>query len=119
MDIKGKLFKILPVQIGQGKNGEWKKQEFVIETPGTYPKKVCFSMWGDKIDFLSSLSENEEVTVSFDIESREFKERWYTDARAWKIEKGSSSNSFSDEPPMPTSDMVPPVNEEDDGELPF
>ena len=31
MEIKGRLAKILPVQTGQGKNGEWKKQEFVID----------------------------------------------------------------------------------------
>jgi hypothetical protein len=28
------------------------------------------------------------VTVSFDIESREFNGRWYTSIRAWKIQQG-------------------------------
>jgi hypothetical protein len=28
------------------------------------------------------------VTVSFDIESREFNGRWYTSVRAWKIQQG-------------------------------
>ena len=28
------------------------------------------------------------VTVSFDIESREFNGRWYTSVRAWRIQQG-------------------------------
>ena len=28
------------------------------------------------------------MTVSFDIESREFNGRWYTSIRAWKIQQG-------------------------------
>jgi len=35
MEIKGKLAQILPAQTGQGRNGEWKKQDFVIELEGT------------------------------------------------------------------------------------
>ena len=48
MDIKGRITHIVPLQTGEGKNGTWKKQDFVIETDGQYPKKVCFSIWGDK-----------------------------------------------------------------------
>ena len=44
MQINGKLINLLPLQTGQGKNGnEWKKQEFILETSGQYPKKVCIT----------------------------------------------------------------------------
>lgn len=103
MDVKGKVVQILQPQTGMGKKGPWKKQEFVMETQSQYPKKICFSMWGDKIDQFS-LSVGETVTVSVDLESREYNGRWYTEARAWKVEKNSSgamAPSVGDEPFVP------------------
>ena len=84
MDISGKIIQLLPVQTGQGKNGTWKKQEFILETGDTYPKKVCIAVWGDKID-MGSFKTGDMVDVSFDVESREYNGRWYTDVKAWKI----------------------------------
>ena len=84
MDISGKIIQLLPVQSGQGKNGTWKKQEFILETGDTYPKKVCIAVWGDKID-MGSFKTGDMVDVSFDVESREYNGRWYTDVKAWKI----------------------------------
>lgn len=39
MQINGKITNLLRLQTGQGKNGEWKKQEFIIETSGQYRKR--------------------------------------------------------------------------------
>lgn len=85
MEIKGRLVKVLPVQTGQGKNGEWKRQEFVIELEGTYPRKVCISAWGDKVN-VGSLVEGTMLNVFIDAESREFSGKWYTSLTAWKVE---------------------------------
>src|SRR5216684_8592496 len=98
MDISGKILQYLPLQTGQGKNGTWKKQEFVLETGDTYPKKVCIAVWGDKID-MSSFKPGEAVTVSFDVESREYNGKWYTDVKAWKIV--SKQDGSSEPAPMP------------------
>lgn len=84
MEISGKIIKIIAPQTGQGKNGEWKKQEFVIQTEGPYPKNACFTVWNNKVD-LSVFHENQQVKVSFDPESREFNNRWYTDLIAWRV----------------------------------
>ena len=88
MEIIGKLISKLELQSGIGKTGNsWQKQEFVIETIEQYPKKVCANLWGDKIDVLSALAIGDTVVVTFNLESREFNGKWYTDVRAWKIEK--------------------------------
>jgi hypothetical protein len=59
----------------------------VIETTGEqYPKKVCISVWGDKVDTLSRFQINDEVKIGINLESREYNERWYTDIKAWKID---------------------------------
>jgi Domain of unknown function (DUF3127) len=91
MEIKGKVVQIMPLQTGEGKNGPWKKQDFVIETDGQYPKKVCISAWGDKMN-TSLIQMNSDINVSFDVESREYNSKWYTDLRAWKIEAASAAD---------------------------
>lgn len=83
MEIKGKIIAVLEEKSGEGKNGTWKSQDAVLETVEQYPKKVAFNMYGDKI---VPLQIGQEVTVSFDIESKEFNGRWFTNLKAWKVE---------------------------------
>jgi len=113
MEIKGRLVKVLAAQTGQGRNGEWKKQDFVIELEGTYPRKVCFTVWSDKVNIESQI-EGTMLNVYFDAESREYQGKWFTNLTAWKIE--SAADSQQNAPPMPPMesyqpDMIPPENE--------
>ncbi len=96
MDIKGKLVQLLPLQTGQGKNGQWRKQEIIIETQGQYPKKVCISIWGDKINE-SQLQIGNELNISFDVESREYNGRWYTDVKAWKVDGAGGASGYDNQ----------------------
>jgi hypothetical protein len=84
MQLTAKLTQLLPIQTGTGKNGDWKKQDIIVETDGQYPKKVCISIWGDKIKD-GQLQIGNLLQIDFDIESREYNERWYTELKAWKI----------------------------------
>ena len=86
LEIKGKIIEILPEKSGQSANGEWRKQEYVLETDSNYPKKICFMAWGDKIREFN-LKQGDSVEVSVDLESREYNGRWYTDVKAWKVAK--------------------------------
>lgn len=85
MEIQGKIITKLPLVSGQGKNGEWRLQEYVLETTDQYPKKVCFGLFGDRID-KNPINIDDFVNVSFDIESREWNGKWFTSIRAWKVE---------------------------------
>lgn len=85
MQLTAKLVQLLPLQTGSGKNGEWKKQDIIVETEGQFPKKVCISIWGDKVAGNQLIIGN-KLNISFDVESREYNGRWYTDVKAWKIE---------------------------------
>ena len=109
MEITGNLLHILPAQTGQGKNGTWKKQEFVIETTDMYPKKVCLAVWGDKVD-LSKFSPGQSVKANFDVESREYNGKWYTDLKAFGLQ------STKNEAPPPREQSAVPPGEDD---LPF
>jgi hypothetical protein len=120
MDISGKIIAVLPLASGQGKNGLWRSQDYVLETADQYPKKVCFNLFNDKIDQFP-IAIDDMVTVHFDIESREYNGRWYTTIRAWKVDKGSANTST--EPTetaainAPTFDGAPTASEGTD--LPF
>ena len=113
MEISGKLLQLLPPQTGQGKNGTWKKQEFIIETGDTYPKKVCLAIWGDKID-IGKVGIGSMVTISFDAESREYNGRWYTDLKAYALKSSASGGAESKKPQEPDFSQM---NDTDD--LPF
>ncbi len=122
MEISGNVISILPEVSGQGKNGTWRKQEFIVETEGQYPKKICIAMWGDKIDQFA-LAEGDAITASVDIESREYNQRWYTEVKTWKVEKGAAGGQA---PPAPAGgDFGPPPNPSfapsggSDDDLPF
>jgi len=124
LEIKGKLSQILPLQSGVSKAGkEWSKQEFVIDTvEEQFSKKVCFTLFGDKVPLLGGLNMGDEIEVSFNLESREFNGKWYSNINAWRInpvQQGAASTGSHPDfgeipPPSEPSDYEPPLND-----LPF
>ena len=123
MEITGKIIQVLPEVGGVSKAGnEWKKQEYVLETHDQYPKKVCFQIFGaDKIA-QAAIQPGEELTVSFDIDSREYQGRWFTSINAWKVDRpiaAASQAAPASAPTAPASSAPDfgPANPIDD--LPF
>ena len=124
MEITGKIIAVLPERGGVSKTGnEWKTQEYVIETHEQYPKKVCFNVFGaDKIAQFN-IQAGDEMTVSFDINAREYQGRWYNDIRAWKVERGAASGAAPmdipviNAPKVEVPDFSKAANDPDD--LPF
>ena len=92
MDIVGKIIQVLPLQEGVSKTGNpWKVQSYVLETQEQYPRKVCFEIFGEERIKNNPCNIDDLVTVSFDIESREFNGRWYTGIRAWRVQQGDQT----------------------------
>jgi hypothetical protein len=113
-EITAKLIQILEPESGEGKNGPWKKQGFIFETEGEYPRKICILNWGDKVS-PDILKVGHELKISVNIESREFNGKWYTDVKMWKAEKlGAPAESAPDE-----GRFEPPEESELDDGLPF
>ena len=123
LEVKGKLIQKIPTESGEGRNGRWEKKQFVIETDDQYPKKICMVLWGDKVSVLDKYTEGDDITVSINIESREFNSKWYTDVKAWRIVKGDDAGSSpvasaphaSAMPTEPPADLGVPQ----DDDLPF
>jgi hypothetical protein len=118
MEISGSIIQVLPLQSGESKNGAWKKQDFVIETEGTYPKKVCISMWGDKINE-NLITMGTAVTASIEVESREYNGRWYTDVKAWRIEAANGAAQPTSATSAPSAPVEIPAAMEGEDDLPF
>ena len=89
MEIIGKVVAVLELQSGTSKKGsEWKKRDFVIETfDEKFPKKVCFTLFGDRADACPSIYS--VVNVAFDIDAHEYNGKWFNSVNAWKVEPAS------------------------------
>ena len=93
MDIVGKIIQVLPLQSGTSSRtgNAWQLQSYVLETQEQYPRKVCFEIFGEERIKNNPCNIDDLVTVSFDIESREFNGRWYTSIRAWRVQQGDQT----------------------------
>ena len=109
MEIIGKVVAVLELQSGTSKKGsEWKKRDFVIETlDEKFPKKVCFTLFGDRADACPSI--DSVVNVAFDIDAHEYNGKWFNSVNAWKVEPAQAQQQAAPhqaEPAQRTS--IPP-----------
>jgi hypothetical protein len=127
MEFSGRIIALLPPKSGVGKatGNEWKAQEYVIESHEQYPKKMCFEVFGeDKIQQFN-IQLNEEITVSFDIDARQWQDRWFNSIRAWKVERGGTGEPSSPATnvaytPQPSPTTTPEFTQGDaNDDLPF
>ena len=66
---------------------------------------------------MNSIKTGDMVDVSFDVESREYNGRWYTDVKAWKLsKKGGSVPDNNGGNYVPVANDMPPASDDD---LPF
>ncbi|MCH5181167.1 MAG: DUF3127 domain-containing protein [Prevotellaceae bacterium] len=94
MEFTGKI-----IHVGQKRGGTsartgnaWAVQEYVIEeTQGQYPKKCVFEVFGEDRLAQMNIQAGEELTVSFDIDAREYNGRWYNSIRAWKVDRNTAA----------------------------
>ena len=120
MQVKGKIQQVLKPESGVSKAGnEWKKQEFVIETIDQFSRKICFTLFNDKLSLIDGISNGDEVEVSFNIESREFNGKWFHNINAWKIDKPEKSSYNEPSPPLSLDDIPPEPAEDGFNDLPF
>ena len=90
MEITGKIIQVMPPRTGKSARtgNDWAVQEFVIETvQDQYPRRCVFEVFGQDRLSQMNIQQGETLTVSFDIDAREYNGRWYNSIRAWKVER--------------------------------
>lgn len=140
LQIEGKVIAVMPIISGTSKAGnQWSKQEFVVETMDQYPRKVCMQLMGDKIDrFANLIQESNILEIDFDVESREYNGRYYTNVIAYDMRHLGSVVTAAESPflqqpsemdrqadayfgncPAPRSTGLNPEQQQGEGDLPF
>lgn len=133
MKLEGKIIVAQPIQSGVSKNGNnWQRQDFVLEIPGQYPKKVAFSVMNSNIQNFG-LAVGQDVDIEIDINANEWQGKWFNSITCWKatlrnqdslpqrnspklIIRGASSTAA----PVQTAIPQPPVDfGEQKDDLPF
>jgi len=85
MEFKGRLIKTLNERSGQGKSGEWKSLDLVLQTEGEHQETAVFQAGTKVFDYAKNAKIGDMITVSFNFRANEYKENWYNRLDAWKI----------------------------------
>ena len=114
MDLTGKVIAIMEARSGQSQRtgNPWMIQEYVIEVPGTYPRKMMFSVFGEDRIKQFNIQQGEDLTIQFDIDAHEFNGRWFNDIRAYNVIRGQqpvAGAPVTVAPGAPQAAPFPPV----------
>lgn len=87
MEITGKIIFALERREGtSARTGNaWASQSYVLETHDQYPRRMVFDVFGDDKIQQFNIQPGQELTVSFDIDAREYQGRWFNSIRAWRV----------------------------------
>lgn len=89
LEIKVKFLKANEIERGISKAGkEWVKQTIWVETLGQYPKALAIKLPNQKmIDRFKEVNPQfeQEITIAYNLESREYNGKDYTEVIAWRI----------------------------------
>ena len=86
------------------------KREFVLTMEDDYPQDVKFVCVKEKCGLLDRVAVGDRVKIDFRIRGNEYKERYYVDLQAFKIDKmdaDGSSVSYDEAEPPPPDDPTP------------
>lgn len=105
MEITGKIIAVLQANSGiSPRTGNpWMSQEYVLETHDQFPRKCCFRIFGEDRIKQFNIQAGEELTVSFDIDAREYNGRWFNSINAWKVDR----NVQAQQPVQPVGGDMP------------
>ena len=105
LEIAGKVIAVLDKRSGTSKSGNaWVTQEYVIETAEQYPKKCCFSLFGEEKIAACNIKIGETITAHIDIDARQWEQRWFNSISAWKIDRGGVSEAQPQQQEAPVAD---------------
>ena len=79
MKLSAKFIKLLSPKTGASSSGNWIKQDFIVETKETYPKKVVLTNWNNQFD-IKSLKDNSYYEFELLLESKAFNGSYYSSA---------------------------------------
>ena len=119
--LTGALIHIGKMESGTSKKtGEpWSSQEFVIKPEGKWAKPACFRVFKPEKDLTEEYNLKDFLEVKFNVASREYKEKYYTNLDAWSIRKIEDSKETLDFDKDKGTHVEGPEAVNEDKDLPF
>ncbi len=86
METTAKLTQITNATEGTSQKGPWRKATVVFETQEQYPKTIAVDFFNTRLEQATKIPLGTVCKVGFDISSREFNGKWYTNLNGFSIE---------------------------------
>lgn len=126
MELQVKVIKLLDAQsfVSQKNGNTYVRHTFIGETSGQYPRKIAFTVMGDDRFNQMGIVVGGNYNVSFDVESREWQGRWFTEASAWRAQRIDGGGAQVPQQSQQQQQEASPIpqdgkNVENDSDLPF
>ena len=122
IEITGKIVNVLPTQSGQGKNGEWVKNSFVIEWQDNgYKQLLCLEVVGaDKFEKMkNAVKVGYEVLCKFSVSSREWNGKYFTTAQCFYCSNVGGQQQTQAHAQAPQQPASAPQQSSSEDQLPF
>lgn len=119
MDLTGTIIQVMPAQSGvsQRSGNPWMSQEYVMEVPAQYPKRMVFRIFGeDRIKQFNLRQGEQQVTIQFDIDAHEYNGRWFNEIRCYNVLRSVGQQPYQQQPP---SGYAPNAAQPQTGAAPF
>jgi hypothetical protein len=110
MEITVVIKEVLEKQVfTSAKNGQtYEKFGFVGETQSQYPKTIKFDVMGDRAaGVMTNVVVGNTVAVSFDISSRLWNSKYYTECQAWRTQRVDGTQTTQKPAPAPAQNPLP------------
>lgn len=87
------------------------KREFVVTTADDkYPQDIKFECLKDNVELVNKLSQGDQVKVTFDINGREWNEKYFVNLKAFRVESAGAEAKQSGQqgarPPFDPADGI-------------
>lgn len=126
MELTGTVIAVMQAQSGvsQRTGNQWMSQEYVLEVPGQYPKKMVFRIFGeDRIKQFNLHQGEQNITIQFDIDAHEYNGRWFNEVRAYNVIRPyvgqPAPQAAAPQPTSPAPFPPPQPDQQGTDDLPF
>ena len=109
MELTGKIIAVMEPRSGvSARTGNaWMTQEYVLEVPGQHPKRCVFNLFAEDRIKQFNIQNDEDITIQFDIDAREYQGRWFNDIRAYNVIRGQVPVAAPVASPFPPTQAQP------------
>lgn len=127
MELTGSIIAVMEPHggVSQRTGNTWMTQEYVLEVPGMYPKKICFSIFGeDRIKQFALKQGEQNVIIQFEIDAHEYNGRWFNEVRCYNVLRAGMQQAVpqpqvQQPAPQTQAPFPPPQQSQENDALPF